>query len=386
MGLTDKGYIRRTYDDILKDKIERAKELFGEDIDTSDLSVLGKFLRINAYDQAMAEEEIEAVYYARFPNTASGQSLDRLAAFVGISRNPATPAVYSVRVHGDAEYTIPAGFTVGTEMGHTYQTEQAYTIGEDGTCLIEASCTVAGTTGNLSSAHDICRIMNPDANVTSVDGVERTVDGTDEESDTDLRLRFTSASAGSGSGNENAIRAAVLRVPTVQYVAVIANDTNATDSSGRPPHSFECYVLGGDEYEQEIAEAIFSKRPVGITTVGEKSVTILDITETERTVKYSPVMKVNVIVKVKVKTSTSFPTDGVTQIKSNVSSYINDLRIGNSLVLSSIYGHIYSIPGVKEVTALELSKDGGSTFGTDNITVPAYGVVLCEGVLVEVAE
>ena len=104
MGLTDKGYIRRTYDDILKDKIERAKELFGENIDTSDLSVLGKFLRINAYDQAMAEEEIEAVYYARFPNTASGQSLDRLAAFVGISRNPATPAVYSVRVHGDAEY------------------------------------------------------------------------------------------------------------------------------------------------------------------------------------------------------------------------------------------------------------------------------------------
>ena len=77
------GYVRRSYDDILSDKIQRAKELFGEDIDTSDLTPLGKFIRINAYDQALAEEEIEAVYYARFPDTASGQNLDRLLVFGG---------------------------------------------------------------------------------------------------------------------------------------------------------------------------------------------------------------------------------------------------------------------------------------------------------------
>lgn len=98
MGLTEKGYQRRNYAEILEAKIQRAKELLGEDIDTSDQSVLGKYLRINAYDQAIAEEEIEKVYYARFPNTASGQSLDRLLIFAGISRNPALSAVYSVRV------------------------------------------------------------------------------------------------------------------------------------------------------------------------------------------------------------------------------------------------------------------------------------------------
>lgn len=76
MGLTDKGFVRRTYDDILNDKIAMAKELFGEDIDTSDQTAIGKFIRITAYDQAMAEEEIEKVYFARFPNTASGQSLE----------------------------------------------------------------------------------------------------------------------------------------------------------------------------------------------------------------------------------------------------------------------------------------------------------------------
>lgn len=384
MGLTDKGYIRRTYDDILNDKIERAKELFGEDIDTSELSVLGKYLRINAYDQAIAEEEIEAVYYARFPNTASGQSLDRLAAFVGIARNPATPAIYSVQVQGEADYVIPAGFTVGTETEHTYHTDQEYTIGADGTCMIEVSCTEPGLIGNLSSAADICRIMNPDANVNVVSGVECLVLGVDEESDRDLRVRFTSAAAGSGSCNENAVRAALLRVPTVQYAAVISNNTNEADAAGRPPHSFECYVLGGDDYERQIAEAIFDKRPIGIATVGEKTVTILDITGTQRTVKYSPAQKVMITVQVQLKTSTTFPENGVEQIRDNVSDYINDLGIGTSLVLSSIYGYIYSVPGVKEVTSLKLSTDGGSTFGTGNVSVPGYGVTVCEDVLVEV--
>lgn len=45
MGLTDNGFVRRTYDDILNAKIQRAKELFGEDIDTSDLTPLGKIGR-----------------------------------------------------------------------------------------------------------------------------------------------------------------------------------------------------------------------------------------------------------------------------------------------------------------------------------------------------
>ena len=117
MGLTDNGFVRRTYDDILNAKIQRAKELFGEDIDTSDLTPLGKFIRINAYDQALAEEELEAVYYARFPNTASGQSLDRLLVFVGLTRNPAVSAVYSVKITGAADTVIEPGFLVGTETG-----------------------------------------------------------------------------------------------------------------------------------------------------------------------------------------------------------------------------------------------------------------------------
>lgn len=383
MGLTATGFVRRTYDDILNDKIRRAKELFGEDIDTSDLTPLGKFIRINAYDQAITEEEIEAVYYARFPNTASGQSLDRLLVFGGITRTQATPASYSVEVHGAAGYVIEAGFLVGTDTDLTFYSTAAATIGDDGKCTIEVDCTEPGTVGNVSPAA-ITRVINPDFNITAVNGLVCLSDGADVESDAVLRERLKSAISGTGSGNTNAIRSALLRVPTVQFAAVIENETDETDSEGRPAHSFECYVLGGDDYEQEIAQAIFEKRPVGIQTWGDVSVTITDLSGNERVVKYTPAPNVPITVHIVLKTNTSFPDDGEAQVYAAVASYINNLGIGNSLVLSALYGHIYGVPGVTEVTTLELSTDGGASYSTSNVAVPQYGVAICAAVNTEV--
>lgn len=384
MGLTDKGFQRRTYAEILEAKIQRAKELFGEDIDTSDQSVLGKYLRINAYDQAVAEEEIEQVYYARFPNTASGQSLDRLCVFAGITRNPATPAVYMVKIAGTAGHTVPAGFLVASDTGITYWTAEDCTITEFGTALVLVHCTEAGTIGNLSSPSAICRVANPDMNIDSVQGMIFTTPGVDVESDADLRKRFAAALTSGGSGSEDAIRSAIMRVPTVQYATVISNNTNAEDAKGRPPHSFEAYVLGGDGYEQEIAQAIFDKRPVGIQTAGDKAVTVTDACGNERTIRYSPAVKVPVIVRIKLTATPVFPSDGVVQIQAGVANHINSLGIGQRLVYSSLYGCIYGVPGVQEVTDLWLSTDGGTTYGQGSVNVFEYGIVVCERVDVEV--
>ena len=127
--LTETGYTRRTYDEIIDDKIERAQELFGEDIETDETTPLGKFIRINAYDQALAEEEAEAIYYARFPNTATGASLDRLCTFIGISRNSATPAQFKIKATGEPGKTVPFGFLVGTESELNYYSTQEVEIG-----------------------------------------------------------------------------------------------------------------------------------------------------------------------------------------------------------------------------------------------------------------
>lgn len=384
MGLTNEGYIRKTYDDILNDKIQRAKEVFGEDIDTSDLTPLGKYIRINAYDQAQAEEEIEAVYYARFPNTATGQALDRLLPFVGLTRNPAEPAMYTVKMTGTAGYTVPVGFLVGTDAELEFYTVEDAVIGDDGTCTVAVCCTEAGSMGNVN-ASAINKVVNPDASVEAAEGLSCLSVGVDEESDVDLRTRFHAAVSGAGSCNANAIRAALLRIPTVQFAAVIENDLDTADADGRPPHSFECYVLGGDDYEKEIAETIFEKRPIGVQTTGEKTVSITDASGNEKLVQYSNTQNVRVTVKVQISTDATFAADGAESVQANVANYINGLGIGKSLVLSTIYGYVYRVPGVVEVTSLQLSTDEGGSYSADNIAVPQYGVAVCAGVHVEVA-
>ena len=384
MGLTDKGYQRRSYQTILDGKIQRAKEKFGENIDTGDQTVLGKILRINAYDQAIYEEEAEAVYYASKPNSASGQSLDRLVPLGSISRNPATAARYNVQIQGTNGYIVPAGFLVGTDTGLTYWTTQEYTIGEDGTCMMEASCTEAGTIGNVS-AGAINKAVNPDANITAVAGVECLSAGVDEESDAELRERLNAAMSGAGGNSIDALVAALLRVPTVRYARVIENDGAEADSDGRPPNSFEAFVQGGEDYHQEIAKTIFAHRSIGIKTVGDIAHTVIDVCGNEKTVRFSHTPTTSVVVRMSITKSTSFPSDGAAQIEANVISHINALGVGKTLVLNGLYTPIYAVAGVSEVVTLELSTDGGSSFSTGNVTVPAYGSVVCSSVTVEVA-
>ena len=376
MALSDLGYHRPTYDEILETKIETAKELFGEDIDTSEQTPLGKFIRIGAYDLEQAYEDLEGIYYARFPNTASGVSLDRVCVFAGISRNPATYSRYTITVNGDAGTEVSEINVCGENTEIVFHNYQSFVIGEDGTATIEVECETAGAAGN---GIEITSIVNPIANVDSVSNSVQTLLGEEVESDYDLRLRFAQAIEGAGSANTNSIRTAILRVSTVKSVSIIENAENTTDASGRPPHSFECYVYGGESHQQEIAQAIFDKKPIGIksctTSDGATAVTktVVDEGGTEHTISFSHAENVPVYVVINYKTNDFFEADGETQIKNALIEYINNLGISSDVVLSSLYGYIYSVAGIKDVTSLQIGTSAESV-GASNISTETWQV------------
>ena len=433
-GLSDKGFSRPTFNDILDAKISKAKELFGEDVDTSEFSNIGKFIRIDAYDLAKAYEDLELIYYARFPNTASGSSLDRLCVFARISRNPATAATHKVTIAGTEGKTIPAGFTVSigtadedaitfrsvedvtlgiiyiettdsaiddektyyTKSGDTYTAISAPTFVDIDTYyeqitggVVTVKCVETGTIGNVG-ANAINTIVNPNADVTGIICSELLSYGDVEESDYELRKRFSQAIEGAGSANVNAIRAAILRVPTVISAGIIENDTNETDSKGRPPHSFECFVYGGENYEQEIGEAIFSKKPLGIKAVSTStmpvSVDVLDDGGHTHTIKFSHTEDINVKINITIKKNNTFETDGVQQIRTNLTDYINNLGVGAPVIISSLYGYIHAVTGVTEVTSLTVSIDGGSTYTTDNVSVNDWQVAKTTADSIDITE
>lgn len=384
MAITKEGYSRRTYQEILDDKIALCKEYYGEDIDTRDISVLGKYIRINAYDQSETEETAEAIYLSISPMTATGTSLDRLCPFVGISRNPATASQYTVQVTGTAGATVPDEFMVGTEGGITFYNVDETIIGEDGTCTIKVECSEAGTNGNVA-ASDICVIVNPDANITAILGVECVTLGTDTESDVSLRQRFMVAREGAGSCTTASIAAALARIETVTSASVVVNETDEADADGRPPFSFECYVSGGENKHDEIAQTIFEKKPLGIKTYGDETVTITDKGGYEHIIKFSHTGYIDIIVSCKIKVSANYEGEtGKKEIQNNIASYINGLGVGKSVILSSLYGQIHAVTGVTEVTELTLSKDGGATYSADNIDAEIYQIARCVAVNIEV--
>ena len=369
MAITEKGFKRRTYDEILQADIARAKSLFGEDIQTSETTAFGKFIRLGAYDLALAEEEIEMVYYAIFPHTAIGTSLDRLCVFVGISRNPATCAQYTVTVNGTAGATVPQGFLVGTDSGINYANKADTVIGEDGTAEITVECVESGEIGNVVVS-EIKKIVNPTSDTESIVCTNIVAKGQETESDYELRNRFNEAKEGLGSCNEVAIKAALLRVPTVTHAGVITDETNG---------SFESFVSGGENYHKEIAEAIFDKKPIGIKTTGNVTQEIVDISGATRIIKFSHTTNINIYVRVAITTSAAFEGDkGKQAIKDNLETHIDNTGIGKPVIISSLYGKIHSVTGVTDVTEILLSVDGQSWYSANTpAEVGEYENCLC---------
>lgn len=376
MALTELGFSRRTYDEILSDKIERAKELFGEDIETSELTPLGKFIRINAYDQALTEEEAERIYYSIFPNTATGISLDRLCTFVGLSRNPSTAARYEITLNGDAGSVVPQGFLVGTNEGVTYATNEERVISHNGTATIEVDCTIDGEIGNVDE-RSISVIVNPLANVDGITSAKLLISGKEAESDYSLRQRFAITRDGLGSCTEASIVSAIMRIDTVESAGIITDDDM---------HTFECFVDGGEDYHKEIAEAIFAKKPIGIKTQGNESYDVTDASGGSYTIYFSHTGKVEVSIKVSIKVNSSYAgSDGEEEIQRNIMARINSLGIGGNVILSALYGEIYKVAGVTEVTALLCALDGGE-WSTYNVIPSEYEKCTCSSVTVEVVE
>ena len=390
MVLTEQGFYRPTYAELLDEQISRAKKLFGDDIDTSELTALGKFMRLNVYDVSGLYEMLEYVYYARFPATATGISLDRLCLFAGLSRNPATEALHIVRIYGEAETDVKAGeFLVGTTDNITFYlvndaTLAATELTEDvvingqtvfyqgetvGVADGEFCCVDVGAIGNVPIG-SINRIINPNVYVTAIKHISLNKVGEEIETDVSLRRRFEQTISAIGNGTIDSIYGAILRVSGVTGCYIVENDTDTTDSSGRPSKSFECYVLGGND--DDIAQAIFSKIPVGIETVStvdsahQVSKQIADVGGTLHTINFSRTIEKLIYIKITVAVDTHFESTGVDDIKSNLIQHLAGLTNGEDVIYSSLFGDVHSVEGVKSAT-IQLSTNG-TAYSTNNIT------------------
>ena len=371
--LDDLGFHRPTYAELLAEQETRARQLFGDDIETGEATALGKYIRLNVYDYARLYELAEKIYYARFPNFATGVQLDRLTPFANISRNPATVARHIVEFYGIAGKTVEQGSLVATGDGVTFYTLEDVTMQDEGlglgTARVTVECTEFGTVGNVAVG-EIDRMGNPNGYVREVRHIALKLLAKDAETDKALRERFHDVVKGTGSGTWEALYGALERITNVDGVVIVENDTAETVGT-MPPHSFQCYVVAPNTLDKQIGQTIFDKKPIGIKPLGEVEVTVLDSAGSAHIMRFSRAIEKQISLQATIKKTTSYPEDGTEQIKTNIANLINGLSNGDDVILSRLYSAIHAVDGVAEVANLQMKAGSGAFAASNIICLPA---------------
>lgn len=370
-GVTERGFHRPSYVELLDALEYKARELFGNKANLTVRSPLGIFLRIFAWMLNILFSLMEDVYNSRFVDTAVGTSLYNLGKAIGLSLLPAQKASGYIVLTGAPGTAIPSGFLVKTIAGLQYAVLVEGRIGEDGSVTLPIQSVETGADYNVA-AGTVKEITNP------LDGVEACTNpaaidgGRGRETDEEFRDRYAQSVDYAGGVNADAISGEILQnVESVYSAICYENYTDEIDALGLPPHSIELVVYGG--LDADIAQAIFRRKAAGIQTHGSKTISVLSNNGQTIDIKFSRPSTVPVYVKISsLETDDHFPTNGKTLIADALVSYIGGnvtggLKIGADVLYMAIPGVILGVPGVVDFH-LAISEDGAA-YGQDNIKI-----------------
>lgn len=355
MGLDAKGFKKKNYSEIYEEMENRARELFGDDINTAERSPLGILLRLFAWFHSKGWELAEKVYNSAFVSKAEGVQLDYLTPFFNTQRNPEQAASVELTFTGTPNFIILEGTQFTTENDVYFTLIEDVQLNSSGSGIGAAVALFPGAAGNVP-ANTITIQAEPMADVLTVNNPLGSTEGRDIETDAELVSRLLDSTAGNGYGTTNAIRAAILEVPNVRAVSVIENNEN-TAVNGNDPKSIHAYVLGGNS--QDIAEAIHDKKAAGIKTMGAQVKTVVDASGISKTIRFDYAAQVSVYIEVDITTNAGFPVDGLTLIKDEMVRLIGGtasdgtiyigLQMGEDVIISQLTRAVFNIPGIDDV-------------------------------------
>ena len=245
-------------------------------------------------------------------------------------------------------------------------------------------------------AYTLDTISTPVANWLGVSQVATGTDGTDTETDTALRLRIKRTMR-TGTGTPDAIYNALMRVPGVAYASVTTNPYLNADSEGRPGHSLECVVQGGEK--QAVATAIWKTAPAGSllhgSFEGTEIPTVIGADGLPHPVNFSVPVAKFAWVKVTVTSRNgeeSSPDDLIRAIQDAIVSWgQTNMGLGDNSVLQKYYGPIYTVPSIDDVTiqhALTDTEGASPSWSSANslaVAAKEYAVYSVDRVVVSVA-
>ena len=156
-GVTITGFVKKTLLEI-KAEIEQAeRDSIGSSLNLLATSILGQINGIFSDRLSELWDVAEAIYRAMYPDSASGEALDNVAAITGSVRQAATKSTVTIRLFLDDGTTVAAGSVVSIgATGARFVTTAAITnsLGYTATLTVAAESEDYGPVVGLSGTID----------------------------------------------------------------------------------------------------------------------------------------------------------------------------------------------------------------------------------------
>lgn len=127
MSLTDQGFVRRRFDEIVLNLSEKFQNALGPVKVDAD-SVTGQIINIFSIELADLEEVMQDVYDSMYPSTAEGTSLDGAVSFIGIERLSSEPTTVPCVCYGKEGTVVSKNAIASSFSGYNFLNTKAIVI------------------------------------------------------------------------------------------------------------------------------------------------------------------------------------------------------------------------------------------------------------------
>lgn len=329
--VTADGISAPTYEEVLTYFQDKARSIFGSDINIDADTQDGQLIAIFAAAVSDINAQAVAVYNAFNPHTAQGVALDSAVKTNGLVRHDSTPSQVDLTLTGQVGTIIIDGYALDTSR-RKWMLPETVVIPTGGEITVSAH---AEEDGDIDAAAEtITQIGTPTLGWHTVTNKLAAVPGLAVETDAELRARQADSTALPSVSLWEGIIGSLLSIDGVLRVSGVKNDEDTVSDEGVPGHSIAMIVDGGDA--QTIGETIFLKKGEGVGTYGDVSVTYLDTYGFPNTVRFSRPTVVQIKCKIQVAPGLTYLSTVADEIKARVADYVNSLAIGDDVGVARV--------------------------------------------------
>lgn len=358
-GVTETGFRRKSFSDIKEDLMERAEDLFGEEVDLTPTSPVMMLINVSALELARLWDTAEYIYSSGYLEEASDQSLERLGMLTGVRRRSASRSTGEAIFSGESGRLVPIGTTISTLDGIKFVTTEDKVI-SDGSATIEIRALRTGSNGNVPPG-SISVFVDSVVGVTSVTNSSATVGGEDVEIDPEFKMNIREALMLDARATHTAIRNALLNVDGVTSVSIVEEDDRSLT-----------ITIGG----------IGARGDLPPSKIDEIDEVIEDIRAFGIPVVWDTPDQVDILVDAEVVLENE-PSNWESLVEGNIREYIDGLDVGRDVIYNKIIDVIFNT-GVwlYDVDDLEISDDDGITWVRNNITITSNQKAMSDSVTI----